>query len=146
MPTAAKLVAALCLAALGFLASEMVKTLMPASTDFGIFTWVNVILGVLVGWIVVGTRAGRGFSAAISNGFTGVVVLVFWGLFVQAANEMTRQAMRHHYDGMVEAAVDVFALMAEYGATLLNLQMILLLLLGAIATGIISETAARRWR
>lgn len=146
MPTAAKLVAALCLAALGFAASEFIKTLMPASTDFGIFSYLNAALGFVCGWIIVGTRAGRGYSAAISNGFTGMVALVFWGLFIQAANEMTRLAMRHRYDGPVEALAAIFQIMVDYGAILLNIGVILLLLVGSILAGLLSEAAAKRWR
>ncbi len=146
MPTAAKMVAALCLAALGYAASEMIKTLLPASTDFGIFSLVNAVLGFLCGWIIVGTRAGRGFSAAISNGFTGMVALVFWGLFIQAANEMTRLAMRHRYDGPVEALAAVFEIMVDYGKDMLNPGLLLLLLVGSIVVGLISELAGKHWR
>ncbi|MDA7426015.1 TrgA family protein [Thalassococcus lentus] len=146
MPTAAKMVAALCLAALGYAASEMIKTLLPASTDFGIFSLVNAVLGFLCGWIIVGTRAGRGFSAAISNGFTGMVALVFWGLFIQAANEMTRLAMRHRYDGPVEALAAVFEIMVDFGKDMLNPGLLLLLLVGSIIVGLISELAGKHWR
>jgi hypothetical protein len=146
MPTAAKLVAALLLGALGLVASEVIKTILPASTDFGMFSLVNTAIGFVCGWIIVGNRAGRGFSAAISNGFTGMVALVFWGLFVQAANEMTRLAMRHRYDGPVEALADVFQIMVDYGAQMLNAQLLLLLLLGSIGVGLLSEIASRHWR
>ena len=146
MPTAAKLVAALCLAALGYATSELIKTIMPASTDFGVFSIVNLVLGLAIGWLVVGTRAGRGMSAAISNGFTGMVFLVFWGLFIQGANEMTRLAMRHRYEGPFEAVVAIFELMVDYGQTILDLKVILLLLIGSIITGVLAEIAAQRWR
>lgn len=146
MPTAAKLVAALCLAALAFATSEIIKTLLPASIDFGIFSYVNTAIGLVIGWVVVGNRAGRGYSAAISNGFTGMVFLVFWGLFVQGVNEMTRLAMRHHYDGMFEAFVAIFQIMSDYALQMLDIKVILTLLLGCIVTGILAEFAANRWR
>ena len=79
MPSAARLVAAVGLAVLAFIASGMIMPLMPESTDFGYFTIVNMVLGVLCGWFVMGKRAGRGTTAAINNGFTGMVSLVFWG-------------------------------------------------------------------
>ena len=60
MPTAARLMAALCLAVVGLVVSEMVKPLMPESTDFGYFVQVNIVLGLGVGWFVMGRRAGRG--------------------------------------------------------------------------------------
>ncbi|MFW2541612.1 TrgA family protein [Primorskyibacter sp. 2E107] len=146
MPTAAKLVAALCLAALGFGVSELIKTLMPASTAFGSFSFINAGLGLVVGWIVVGNRAGRGQAAAVGNGITGVVSLVFWGLFIQAVNEMVKKAMQHHYDGPVEAFVAVFQIMVDFGAMLLDPKVLLALLCGALVTGYFSEVAAGRWR
>ena len=146
MPTAAKLFAAICLAALGYVTSEIIKTIMPASIDFGIFSILNACLGLVIGWTVVGNRAGRGMSAAISNGFTGMVFLVFWGLFIQGCNEMVRLAMRHRYDGPFEAIVAIFQLMTEYAAIMLDIKVILTLLLGAIGTGIVAEAAAARWR
>ena len=72
MPTAPKALAAFCLAVLGYLASELVKTLVPEITNFGNFSYVNMALGALVGWIVVGKRAGRGTKEAIGNGLTGM--------------------------------------------------------------------------
>jgi hypothetical protein len=38
----------------------------------------------------MGPRAGRGTTAAINNGLTGVFVLMLWGVGVQAINEMVR--------------------------------------------------------
>src|SRR6056297_2390291 len=102
MPTAARLMAAFCLAVVGYVISEMVKPLMPESTDFGYFVPLNITLGIFVGWIVMGRRAGRGTTSAINNGLTGVFVLMLWGVGVQAANEMVRLAMRNRYDGPFE--------------------------------------------
>lgn len=146
MPTAAKLFAAVCLAILAFATSETIKTLMPASTDFGSFTFVNLGLGLLVGWFIMGPRAGRGFSAAISNGVTGTIALVFWALFVQAANEMVGLSMERRYDSVIEALTAVFEIGIDFGAILLDVRVILMLLCGGIITGIIAEIAASRWR
>lgn len=146
MPTAAKLVAAICLAALGYAVSEIIKTMMPASTDFGAFSIVNAVIGFLCGWLVVGTRAGRGQSAAISNGFTGTIALVFWGLFIQASNEMVARAFARKYHTMIEAIVAVFEIGIDFGQKMMDVKIVLLLLAGGIVTGIVTEFAARRWR
>lgn len=146
MPTAAKLIAALCLAALGYATSEVIKTTLPTSTVFGVFSYVNAGIGLVMGWIVVGNRAGRGMSAALSNGFTGTVGLVFWGLFVQGGNEMTRLALRNKYDGMFEAILAIFQNMVVYAEMMLDAKIILTLLCGAIITGFLSELGARYWR
>lgn len=146
MPDAARLMAAVCLAILAFVVSEMIKPLMPESTAFGYFTWVNVVIGILSGWLVMGRRAGRGITSAINNGLTGMATLVFWGLFVQAANEMTRLAMRNRYDDVFEAIVAIFEIGAEYSLVMIDLGVIATLIAGAILSGLATEYAWRTWR
>lgn len=146
MPTAARLMAGLCLAIVGFIISEMVKPLMPESTDFGYFVQVNVILGFLVGWIVMGKRAGRGFTAAINNGLTGVFVLFLWGIGLQSANEMFRLAKRNRYDGPLEAIVDTFTIGAEYGLTIATKEIGIAFLVSAVVSGLLTEYAGNKWR
>lgn len=145
-PNACSLVAAACLAALGFVVSFQVMPLMPEGTDFGYFVWVNMGLGVLVGWIVMGKRAGRGTTAAINNGITGVAALVFWALFVQGCNEMVRLAMRNRYDGPFEAILAIFQIGMEYGLVLLVPGIIWTLLIGSLIAGFATEYAWRTWR
>jgi hypothetical protein len=149
MPTAARLVAAIALAALGWFASELIKPLIEAQTgrtEFGAFSAINLVIGAVCGWIVIGKRAGRGYSAAIGNGITGTAALVFWGLFVQAVAEMVRLSLARRYDGPIEAIAAVFELIVDYGAYLLETQVLVALFAGAIVAGVSSEYAARRWR
>lgn len=146
MPDAARLVAAICLAILAFIVSGQIVPLMPESTDFGYFLYVNIVLGALVGWVVMGSRAGRGVTSAINNGLTGVMVFVLWGLLIQATNEMVRLAMRNRYDGPLEAVVDVFKIGAEYGLILLVPVVIGTLVVGAVLSGLATEVAWRKWR
>tara|TARA_R110000751_G_scaffold80580_4_gene162616 strand:+ start:5134 stop:5574 length:441 start_codon:yes stop_codon:yes gene_type:complete len=146
MPDAARLVAAICLAILAFVVSGQIVPLMPESTDFGYFLYVNIALGAVVGWFVMGKRAGRGVTSAINNGLTGVLVFVLWGLFIQACNEMVRLAMRNRYDGPFEAVVDVFKIGAEYGLILLVPLVIGTLVAGGILAGLATEVAWRKWR
>lgn len=146
MPTAARLVAAICLALLAFVVSEQVKPRMPEGTDFGYFNYVNMGLGLLCGWFIMGTRAGRGMSAGITNGLTGVAALVFWALFVQGSYEMFRLAMRNRYGGPFEALLAIFEKGVEFGAVLLAANIIWTLLAGAVISGLMTEIAWRRWR
>lgn len=146
MPTAARLMAALCLAVAGYVISEMVKPLMPESTDFGYFVQVNICLGVLVGWFVMGRRAGRGTTAAINNGLTGVFILFLWGIGVQAANEMVRLAMRNRYDGPFEAIIDTFKIGAEYAVIIATVPIGIAFVVSALASGLLTEFAQNRWR
>ncbi len=145
MPTAARLTAALCLVLLAFIVSGQIMPLMPEDTDFGYFTYVNMGLGWLVGWAIVGTRAGISRTSGITNGVTGVLALVFWGLFVQGANEMVRLAMRNRYDGPFEAVGAIFEHMVEYGMILIHPVVLATLLAGGVLTGLATEAAYRRW-
>ena len=146
MPTAARLMAAVCLAVVGYIISEMVKPLMPESTDFGYFVPLNITLGILVGWIVMGRRAGRGTTSAINNGLTGVFVLMLWGVGIQACNEMVRLAMRNRYDGPFEAIIDTFQIGAEFAMTIATVPIGVALVVAAVISGLLTEFADNRWR
>ena len=80
MPTASRLVAALCLVVLAFIVSGMIIDNGEEGKDYGYFTYVNMALGAVCGWTIMGKRAGRGWTAGINNGLTGVASLVFLGL------------------------------------------------------------------
>jgi hypothetical protein len=146
MPNAARLVAAVSLALIAFILSGQIMPLMPEGTGFGYFTWINVALGLLVGWIVMGKRAGRGTTPGINNGLTGVVALIFWGLFFQGCYEMFRQATRNRFDSPFEAVLAIFEIAAEYGMMLLVPQIIATVLIGGVLAGLATEFAWRRWR
>ena len=146
MPTAARLMAAICLAMVAYAMSLIVMPLMPESTDFGYFVPLNITLGLFVGWFVMGRRAGKGTTAAINNGLTGVFVLLLWGVGVQAINEMMRLAMRNRYDGPFEAIVAVFTIAAEYAWIITTVQMGIAFVVGAVISGLLTEMADRRWR
>ena len=146
MPNAARLIAALCLAVVAFIVSGQVMPLMPEGTDFGYFTVVNVALGIVVGWVAMGKRAGRGTAAAVTNGLTGIALLVFWALFIQGCYEMFRRAMRNRYDGPFDALMAIFEIGIGYGAVLLVSYIIGTLLGGGIVAGLATEYASKKWR
>jgi hypothetical protein len=149
MPDAARLVAAICLAIIAFVLSGFVMEAWNAErgvTNFGWFVYVNVVVGIVVGWTAMGKRAGRGVSAAITNGVTGVFLLVLWGVFIQACNEMVRLAMKNRYDNAFEAVAAVFQIGAEWGLFILTAPIIATMILGAFISGILTEYAWRTWR
>lgn len=147
MPDAARLVAALCLMLIAFIVSGQVMPLMPEGTDFGYFTYVNMAIGFLSGWIVMGKRAGRGGVWAINNGITGVAAMLFWALFVQGCYEMVRLAMRNRYDGPFEAIMAIFEIGIEYAVIVLSApNIVITLIVGAVCAGVATEFAKSRWR
>lgn len=146
MPTAARLVAALVLGATAVAVSEMIKPLMPEGMDFGWFTWVNAVLGVLCGWVVIGRRAGAGLGAATGYGLTGMGALVFWAILLQAGYEMLRLSLRRRYDGPVEALEDMVAIALEHAQLLLTPHLAAALVAGGVLAGLAAEIANRHWR
>jgi hypothetical protein len=146
MFTMPRLVAAVLLAITGFLGSELIKPLMPEGTQFGRFSLVNLGLGAIMGWVVIGSRVGRGLVPAINNGVTGTAALIFWGLFVQAGYEMLRLSLRRRYDGPVEALTDLFRLGKDYALTMATAPVLGTLFLGGILAAFLAEIAARHWR
>lgn len=146
MFTAPRMVAAIFLAIVGFLASELIKPLMPEGTQFGWFSFVNLGLGAIMGWVVIGRRVGRGISAAIGNGVTGAAALIFWGLFTQSCNEMLRLSLRRRYDGPVEALTDLFRIGIEYAVTMATAPVLGTLLIGGIVAAMLAEVSFRYWR
>ena len=146
MPTAARLMAAICLAVVGYVISTMVIPLMPESTDFGNFIPINIVLGLLAGWFIMGPRVGRGTTAAINNGLTGVFVLMLWGVALQATYEMVRLAMRNRYDNAFEALTAIFQIGAEYAWIVCTVPIGITLLISALISGLLAEFASNRWR
>ncbi len=145
MPTAAKLVCAFGLGIVGWVASEQVVPLMPPETNFGYFNIVNLVLGMVCGWVVLGTRVGGGYYESVMAGLTGVSALVFWAMFFQSLNEMLRQAFERHYDGPVEAIIAIFSIAIDFGWMLIDFNLISVLVIGGMIVGIFGEWASRRW-
>lgn len=146
MPTAARFIAAICLAVVGFLASERIKQIYPFEIAFGNFSLVNLGLGLLVGWIFLGARAGRGYMPAINNGLTSVATLVVWGLLVQSVYKMWNDALKGKFGGFMDSILAVFSNALQFGAIMLEQQLIITLVVGAVVSGLITEFIGRRFR
>ncbi|HKL64488.1 MAG TPA: TrgA family protein [Roseovarius sp.] len=145
MPTSGKLTAAIGLAVLGWIGSEIFRPLMEEGTDFGWFNYVNVILGLICGWRVTGRRLGLGYATGISAGLTGMVALVFWALLVQSFNEMLRLTLDGRITGVMKGLTRMFELATEYGLVVLDGTLMGVLLAGGFLIGAIAEWAERRW-
>lgn len=146
MPTAARVVAGVLLAIVAFLASEAFKPLMHENTNFGYFSIVNAGIGLLVGWVVIGSRVGRGLAAGVNNGLTGAVALTFWCLFGHGANKMVEDSFDRRFTDMLEAIASIFERMLEYGLIMIDVNVIAILLVGGVITGVLAEIASRLWK
>ncbi len=145
MPTAARMTAAICLAALAYVLSQMIMPLMPDSTDFGYFVPTNIAVGLLAGWTVMGPRVRPGLWSGISNGLTGTTVLVLWGLATQSIIEMLDLSMSRRYDGMFEALIDALRIGAELFLIMATVPIGITVLVGGVLSGLVTQFIGARW-
>lgn len=145
MPTAARLVAALLFAMVGFFTAEIYKPLYPFEAQWGIFTPVSAGIGLLSGWFVSGKHAGRGMRAAMGNGLRTSFVMVFFAMIIFSVEAMLGRSMMKLYDGIFQAILGTFDFVLQYGATLLHPEPLIVLIIGGMLAGAATEWAARRW-
>lgn len=145
MPTAPKLVAAVLFAVLAWFVSDLYKPLLPEGTQVGLLSPVNAVFGMLMGWQVMGRRAGDTMRAAFGYGLTTAAVIVFWALLFWSGYVMVRRSTRLYYDGPMEALTDMFGLMVEYARLGATPEVIGSLVVGALVFGWLTEQVARRF-
>lgn len=146
MPTTARLVAAILMAALGWLAAELVKPYLPEAQPVGLFSPISAGIGVLVGWTFTGRRLQAGTGTAAGIGLAGAALLVFWVTLIFAGYEMTRRSLRVIYDGSVEALQDMVEIAVDDLKMAAQIDVVLGLVLGGLAVGAITQWVARRFR
>ncbi len=145
MPTAARLAAALAFAVVGFVAAELYQPGLPPETQWGRFTLLCTLIGLLCGWIVMGARAGRGTRAALGFGLRTSATMVFYAMLLFSIYEMILRATRKRYGDVYEAIQGVFDLVLVYGAALLRPEPLVVLVVGGLLAGLFAEWTARQW-
>ncbi|KGB81981.1 hypothetical protein JT55_10550 [Rhodovulum sp. NI22] len=146
MPTAARLVAALCFAAIAFLASDSYKPLLPTGTNTRLFSELNALLGAMIGWRVMGRLVGDGYQPAMASGLRTALTLMFYTLLVHSVYQMLKRSTRMVYDGVMDAIVSAFDLAVKYGTLMVTSpQVMAILLIGGVLAGLLAEWVSRRW-
>jgi hypothetical protein len=130
---------------MGWYLSGLIVVQLPEGTNPGFFAEINAVLGILVGWIVAGSRAGGGQRAAIGYGLTAMAALLFWAVFLHSAIAMVENSLKKYYDGPVEALIAVFELMVENGQLLLDPQILIAIGVGALVGGLVTEFFGQRY-
>lgn len=146
MPSAGRFVGAILFGMIAWFISELFKPLMPEGTGFGRFSEYNAVIGIVLGWSMLGLRSHANRNSSIGAGITTAVAVLFWGLLLHCIAEMLKLSMRNRYDGPVEAVVGVFQLMIEYAIMLATPEILAVSLIGGLITGMFSGWAERRWR
>ncbi len=146
MPTAAKLFAALALAAVCFLTAQLVRPYLPPGTQVGAFAPLSALIGLFSGWRIVGPDTGRGGLASFLAGLRGAVFAALVAIIIFAIIEMARLSWRGTYDGPFQAVLGIVDLAVGFVPMLFKPDVAATLLIGAGLSGIFAEWAARRWR
>ncbi|MCB6176676.1 TrgA family protein [Rhodobacter sp. Har01] len=147
MPTAAKLVAALCFAAVGWLAANAHVPALGSNASVGAFREMTALIGLLIGWRVMGNRVGKGMAEAVGSGLLTSMLLVFFALLLFSGYLMIDRSLTSQpYDGPMDAVLGVFELMMEQGRKMLTVGVLGVLILGGMLGGAAAEWARARWR
>ncbi|TDT77989.1 hypothetical protein BDE40_1292 [Litoreibacter halocynthiae] len=145
MPTAAKLVAGVIFAITGYLVAELIRPTLPEGQPLKWLLPICVGIPLIVGWRIMGKLVGKNYGASMNNGLYVVVVSTVSVTFIFAVALMIKKSRRLQYDGPMEALVDVFALMLDYGLLLLNPFVLAVLVIGGFFGGVASEWAHRKF-
>lgn len=144
MPTAARLITALAFAVVGFFTAELYKPGLPPETQWGRFTLICTVIGLLCGWIVMGRLAGRGTRTALGAGLRTSATMLFHAMILFSVYEMILRALRKRYPGVFEAIEGTFDIILIYGAALLRPEPLIALVAGGLLAGLLTEWVARR--
>lgn len=145
MPTGGKLIAALTFAALAFFISDLIKPLLPEGTQVGKFSEINALVGLVMGWVVMGKGAGKTYKQSFGYGITTLAATVFWCLLIWAGYEMLRRSLRLYYDGPVEALQEMAQLFLDYARLAAVQEVLIPAVIGAVFVSWVTEFFARRW-
>lgn len=145
MPTISRLIAAVFFGATAYLTAEAFKLGMPEGTQFGQFNLLCAVIGLLCGWIVMGSLTGKGYRASAGFGVRTSVTFTAWSILACCIILMVRKAFKKRYDSPMEAIVDIFALALENGLRLFTPEVLSILFIGGILGGLCAEWAKKRW-
>lgn len=146
MPTAAKLVAALCFALLGLVTVAVLRGTLTGAQDENMLFVVAAVAGAVCGWMVSGSAKRAGYIEAASTGVRTAMVSVIAALGALSLNAMWQTAMAGRYRGPMDAVLDIVNEFIDFGALLLTGPVIGTLLIGGLLAGMVTENAGRRWR
>ena len=144
MPSSTKVASSLCLCALAYILSELVKPTFIEDYNFGYFTYVSMLVGVIVGWTSMGERVGFGLIPAINNGIMGTFSMVASVIFIQSANEMIRLSMRGRYDTLFDALLGIVPIGIDFVVQVSSTALWGTALIGGVLEGLIVEAIWNR--
>lgn len=145
MPTGGKLIAAVCFAALAYFISGLIIPFLPEGTPVGRFGPINALVGLIMGWVIMGNGAGKTLRQSLGFGLTTLAATVFWCLIVWAGHAMLQNSLRLRYDGPVEALQDMAQLAIDYAKLVAVRAVVIPAIVGALFMAWVTDFFARRW-
>jgi len=146
MPTAAKLIGALLLFGVGWIAGLGAIRTLPEGMPASYLPVTVAVIGLWQGWAVIGPRAGQGLRIGLAHGLRASVQMAAIALALFALREMFLRSARLRYDSPGEATTASLELFLEYGLQSLTVPIWGSVILGGLVAGALAELAARRWR
>lgn len=146
MPTAGRLAGAVIFGLFGWYLAGLSVSLFPESRAPAYWLPVVSFISLVIGWRVCGSRAGRGYNPAIGIGLTSAAAIAFCSIFAVAFNEMLSNALGNRYrDGTMEAVIDIFNQMIEFGMMFADTTLIATLLIGGVICAWATEFFGQRF-
>lgn len=144
MPTAGRLVAAILLGGLAYFCATLVIAIWPVDYNFGWFKEFSGLVGVVMGWRVIGKRLGRGIMPGVGAGLTGLGAMLFWLFLLLSFNEMIGRSLDLRYSGPFEALNGMFEISYEWFLNINNPRLWAILVVGSMVVGLIAELFTRK--
>ncbi len=147
MPTGAKLIAAIFFGILAYFISDLIKPYLVETegTNLTPFSWWNALIGVVMGWQLIGKTAGKSYRNSFGMGLTTFAATVFWCLVLWSGVEMIDKSMRQAYGGAVEALQDMTQIFVEYAVLMAQNDVLIASVVGALFCGWVTEFFGKRW-
>ncbi|MXU66588.1 TrgA family protein [Oceanomicrobium pacificus] len=147
MPTAARLVAAFLLAASTMLVAFMwVESYGEWRPKTPRLFYLCGIIGALIGWSSLGTRAGMGLGAGMSHGLRSAGHVAAWVVLTLALAAVGQAMQFHAYYSPVEALQALFEKCLEFLGMMLKADTVIFAACLGVLSGLLTEIANRHWR
>ena len=153
MPTPAKLVAALLMAAVGWLTAEaIVRYGLPEGYSVGWFREILSGMALVLGWKMIGRQAtgvaGRGdrIVNGLTMGLACALALAILAIFLHAFYVMIEESMGLAYDSPGKAFTAMMGFVWQDMQTITNLPVLAVLFGGGALVGLTAGITGRLWR
>ncbi|MDX8348881.1 TrgA family protein [Cognatiyoonia sp. IB215446] len=145
MPTAGRLAGAVIFALFGWYIGGIMAPFFPEERPPAYLLPMCAAFGLFIGWTVCGSRTGKGYVNAVSNGLTTIGAFSFCVVFALGGNQMISNALRNRYDGPMDALVGMFELMIEHAVQFLDVTFLATLIFGGIICALVAEYFGKKY-